>query len=223
LKVKKRLFLIAAAMLGLSSVSTASPCLAVTADNLASDNGCTLNFGPATFQFTNFSFVINTQTNPGGLTLTDNTISFLLGGTPFDFFGGLSVTGDDQWNISSGAWDFTLGYTISTSSVFGGFAVSETGASATGSGGSITTETVGGSLMSIATTANPNPPRQVVFGSALAVVDVVTNDAGTGTSNLGAITNIFAVPEPVSWLMVAFGLFVGVVAQRLLHKAPPTP
>src|SRR5580698_1211480 len=112
MKVLRRTLFIVGAISTISSLVMATPCVSVTANNLASDNGCVFGFPTEQFQFDNFTFVVNSQTNPGGLALTDSTISFFTDGDIFDGHVGLSVNGDSQWNISSGGWSFTLSYTV---------------------------------------------------------------------------------------------------------------
>jgi hypothetical protein len=100
MKILTRSLLIAGIVTTLSCLAMATPCVPVIADNIASNNGCLFGFPSDIFQFDNFSFVIYTQSNPGRLALTDNTIGFFTNG-PFDGNVGLSVTGDSQWSISS--------------------------------------------------------------------------------------------------------------------------
>jgi hypothetical protein len=201
--------------IGLSSTAMAGACLAVTADNIAVDNGC--NLGDAILN--NFTFTV---TN-GSLLASDNTISFFTeSNSTFQPNFGVTVTGDSFWNLSGGsAWSFTFSYTIDTALTglpcfelcvrqhISNFAAIETGASATGSGASSTTETLLG-LTGIATTAQPNSSLIVIPGDPsfdhVLVTNVVSNSAGNGTSSLTSITDRFVIPEPGTWLLTAGGL-----------------
>jgi hypothetical protein len=204
------------AVTALSALGTAGPCTTQTANNIAADDGCTVTVGlgfVVTFTFSNFTFALGTVTAPGGFTAIDNTISFSGGYGPGGYPEAiLTDTGDGLWNISSGQWGFTLAYDVaSTGWPITDFKASEGGASATGTGGSSITETSGG-LISTATTSNPNPPFTHGFNGV--VMDVVVNNAGTGTSNLTSVSNTFETPEPMTPILLGSGLLaLGLLAR----------
>jgi hypothetical protein len=211
----KRLFLIGLVNTSLSLVGMAGTCQTETANNIAADDGCTVTVGSEIFSFGNFTFTPGTVTAPGGFAAIDNTISF---STYFEYrYPAVIVTdtGDSLWNISSGQWGFTFAYDVGGEGLSGitDFWADEGGASATGTGGSSTTETCGG-MTSIATTADPTPAHSRYFGGS--VIDVVVNNAGSGTSDLTSVSNTFETPEPAT--AVLFGL--GLLALGLKARSP---
>ncbi|HEY1754674.1 MAG TPA: PEP-CTERM sorting domain-containing protein [Bryobacteraceae bacterium] len=216
-----KLLLVGFALTVFCLAATAGPCLTVTANDIAADDGCTLSSPSGNYfiaTFSDFTFTLGTVTAPGGFSAIDNIISL-----SFGFFGlypGFEVTdtGDSLWGISSGEWSFTLGYSFTSYPSITNFAALEGGASASGTGGSSITETVSG-IGSTATTSQPDPPwvappcPPCYLGGT--VTDVVSNNAGSGSSNLMSVSNIFETPEPSTPMLVALGLLaLGLIGYR---------
>lgn len=162
------------------------------------------------------------MTAPGGFAARDNTISFSVGSVSnnsgsFPTFT-LTNTGDSLWNLSRGGWGFTLQYTVATPGPTIAFGASEGGASATATGGSSITGTIGG-VTSTATTSDPNPPIILLRGGTLNVTDVVLNNAGSGTSNLTSVSNTIVTPEPMTSIVFGSGLLALGLMARLRPKS----
>jgi hypothetical protein len=215
MRALKTVLLISLALLILPSVVMASTCQTLTANNIAADDGCTVTVSYATFVFSNFGFTLGTVTAPGGFSATDNTISFS-GFFAFNAPGVLVTdTGDSLWDISSGQWGFTLDYSITTTLNYqiSDFEASEIGA-ATGTGGSSISTTLRG-LTSTATNTDPDPPFLGGFSQAgTSVTETVSNQAGSGTSDLFSVSSAFQVPEPASAAMIALWASVLVCIRR---------
>lgn len=210
----------------LCSLSIAGPCQTVTADNLAADDGCTLTasagiFATTTLTYSNFMFAVGTVTAPGGFAARDNTISFSVSSVSnntgtFPTFT-VTDTGDSLWNLARGEWGFTLEYTVATVGSIG-YNVSEEGASATGTGGSSISGTIGG-VTSTASTSDPNPPVLLLRGGSLNVTEVVLNNADSGTSNLTSVSSTIYTPEPTTAMFFGSGLCAFALLGRLRQKS----
>lgn len=200
---------IACLSLALPVSGLAASCLSLTASNIAANDGCSVALGNEdTVTMDNFSFTVGSVTAPLGFSATDNLITVSTGladgGYP-DFV--VADMGDALWNLTSGQWSFTLNYSfiVAGPNIITDYWPSEQEVFVTGTGGSSVAETVNG-VTSIASSSDPNPPHLHGFFYMATVTDVVVNSAGSGTSDLGSVSNTFALPEPSTGVLVSAAL-----------------